>query len=208
VGASFDAIATAYAREFRDELDRKPFDRDVLDGLVESKPGATALDLGCGAAGHIGRYLDDRGWSVTGVDISVESIEVARRLNPGMSFVVADNRSLPFDSESIDAVVAFYCLIYGTDGDIVAAMSEIRRVLRPDGMTLVAVHGALDDVVHEESFTDFLGTSIEITMRYTSPATFAGLAERAGLRIDRVAARPPYEFEHASRRIYVLAGRH
>jgi ubiquinone/menaquinone biosynthesis C-methylase UbiE len=164
-----------------------------------------ALDLGCGAAAHIGRFLQERGWQVTGVDLSSTSIEVACRLNPEMSFVVADIRSLPIDSRSVDAVVAFYCLIYGTDEDIVAALAETARVLKPSGVLLAAVHGALDQVPRQEDFTDFLGTPVEITMRYTTPAGFAELAERAGLRIDRLIAREPYEFEHASRRIYLLA---
>jgi SAM-dependent methyltransferase len=206
VGVSFDAIAEKYAAEFRDELTRKPFDRTLLDELAGSRAGGVALDIGCGAAGHIGRYLHDRGWTVTGVDISEASIEVARRLNPDMSFVVADDRALPFRSESVDAVVAFYCLIYGSDADIAAAMAEIRRVLRGDGTAILAVHGALDDVAREETFTDFLGTPVELTMRYTTPATFAGLAEQAGLRVDRLVARAPYEFEHRSRRIYLVAG--
>ncbi len=168
-------------------------------------PRAKAVDVGTGAGGHIGRFLADRGLEVTGIDLSPGAIEVARRLNPGMSFVVADFRSLPLADASVDAVVGFYCFIYGTDGDVVTALSETRRVLRPGGSLLAAVHGALDDRPREEVFTDFQGTPVEITMRYTTPATIASLAERAGLRVVELRARDPYAFEHPSRRLYLLA---
>jgi hypothetical protein len=42
-------------------------------------------------------------------------------------------------------------------------------------------------------------------MRYTTPATFATLAERAALRVDEVRLRDPYPFEHPTRRVYLRA---
>lgn len=206
IGRSFDAIADAYAAAFADELSRKPFDRERLTRFASGlRPGATVLDIGTGAAGHIGRFLADRAFAVTGVDLSDGVVAVARRLNPGMSFVAADFRALPQANASVDAVVAFYVFIYGTDDDIVLGLAEVRRVLRPGGRLLAAVHGALDDRPREEVFTDFHGTPVDITMRHSSPATLAGLAERAGLRIEALEVRAPYDFEHASRRIYLEA---
>jgi len=203
---SFDAIAEAYARQFSDELERKPYDRSLLAEFASRLPPATTmLDLGTGAGGHIGRFFADQGFEVTGIDLSDGAIEVARRLNPEMRFEVADFRSLPQRDDSVDAVVAFYCFIYGSDRDIVDGLSEARRVLRPGGGLLAAAHGALDDRPAEESFKEFEGTPIDITMRYTTPATFASLAEQAGLRIDEVRVREPFEFEHRTRRIYLLA---
>ena len=208
VRRSFDAIAEAYAAEFRDELARKPFDRAQLEAFAAGlAAGAPVLDLGCGAGGHVGRFVNDHGPSVTGVDFSAESIEIARRLNPGMSFIAADFRALPIDDGSVDGIVAFYCLIYGGDEDVVAALAECRRVLRPGGRLLAAVHGAIDDAPRTGHFDDFHGIPVDITMRETTPATFAGLAERAGLQVDELRARDPYPEEHATRRIYLTASR-
>jgi ubiquinone/menaquinone biosynthesis C-methylase UbiE len=205
---SFDAVAQAYANEFADELARKPFDRRLLDRFARALPrGSVALDLGCGSAGQIGRFLADRGLSVIGIDLSPRSIEVARARNPHLSFRVADMRALPFADGSIDAIVAFYSLIYGTDDDVEAGLAEARRVVRPAGRILVAVHGALDDRESEETFTEFHEIPIDIRMRYTTPARFVRLAENAGLRIKELQVRDPYEFEHQSRRIYLVATR-
>jgi SAM-dependent methyltransferase len=138
---------------------------------------------------------------VTGVDFSERSIEIARRLNPGMTFEVADIRSLPFARGSIAAIAAFYCLIYGTDDDVVAALRECRRVLEPGGRLLASVHGG-EGVEH---FDQFRGVPVDIAMRYTSPEAFRALAERAGLTVEDVVAREPYPDEHPTTRIYLRA---
>ena len=60
VQESYDKVARAYAEHFRDELVHKPFDRKMLDWLVE-KVGqlGSICDLGCGP-GHI--TLSTRSW--------------------------------------------------------------------------------------------------------------------------------------------------
>ena len=41
-GKSYDAVAADYAAEFRDELDRKPFDRKIkLEEVIERDPYET-----------------------------------------------------------------------------------------------------------------------------------------------------------------------
>jgi SAM-dependent methyltransferase len=199
---SFDRIAQAYAREFVDELERKPFDGQLLEAFArEVGPGKPVLDLGCGAAGHVGRFVQDRGPVVTGVDFSTPSIEIARRINPGMSFVVADVRALPMPDASIAGIVTFYCLIYGTEDDVVEALREVRRVLEPCGRLLAAVHGGEGS----KHFDDFGGIPIDVTLRHTTPDALAALAKRAGLDVDEVIARDPYQDEHPTRRIYLRA---
>jgi SAM-dependent methyltransferase len=202
VRQAFDAIAEPFAVAFADELSRKPFDRDRLDAFAAAiRPGGRVLDLGCGPAGQVGRYVADRGVAVTGVDFSSLAIERATAANPGLEFVVADLRSLPFEAGSIDAAVAFYCFIYGTDDDVVDGLADVRRVLRPGGRLLAAVHGGAEDV----RMGDYHGIEIDVTVRMTTPGTIAALAERAGLRVDEIQTRDPYEFEFASRRIYITA---
>jgi ubiquinone/menaquinone biosynthesis C-methylase UbiE len=203
---SFDVTAEAYAREFADELDRKPFDRKLLVDFAASLPqGATVLDVGTGSAGHIGRFLADQGLTVTGIDLSPKAIAVAQGLNPNIGFIVADFRSLPIADDTVDAVVGFYSFIYGTDVDISTALAEALRVVRSGGCLLAAVHASFDDRPRQESYTDMLGLPVDISVRFTTPATIAGLIERAGWRIEAVHVRDPYESEHRSRRVYVSA---
>ena len=55
--SSYDAVAAQYAQQFQHELDHKPFDRKMLELLVEKVADQGPIcDLGCGP-GHVAAYL-------------------------------------------------------------------------------------------------------------------------------------------------------
>jgi SAM-dependent methyltransferase len=101
------------------------------DGFSEFRsllpaPGRTTLDLGCGE-GRFARALAAEGHRVTGVDISPELVERARRADPDGTYDVADAEDLPFEDGSFDLVVAFNVL--SCVADVGRAVAEIARVL-------------------------------------------------------------------------------
>ena len=101
VSDSYDTVARDYAAQFVDELDRKPLDRDLLDGLARRLAGPV-VDVGCGP-GHIGARVG----ATVGLDLSHEML----RLAP-FPLRVRGMRSLPFASRSMGGAIAFYCLIH------------------------------------------------------------------------------------------------
>jgi SAM-dependent methyltransferase len=193
----YDAVAEPYEAAIADELDRKPFDRELLDGLAARLSGIVA-DIGCGP-GHVGRYLFDRGVDVVGVDISNEMLRVARRRNPGMRFEKADARSLPFDDGSLGGAVAFYSLIHLDD--IAPALDELHRVVVPGGVLCVALHGG-EGGAHVD---DWFGRGVSIDARFWSLDAVAGALERAGFTISSAVTREPYPEEGQTTRLYVTA---
>jgi SAM-dependent methyltransferase len=200
VRASFDRLAEQYAADFADELTRKPYDAALLTAFAEHCARGPVLDVGCGPAGHVGRFLADRGVRVVGVDFAPRSLTVARRLNdPTLAFVAADMGALPFASASCAAVVAFYSLIYEADPS--PALVELRRVLRPGGALLVAVHAGEGS----SHFSDYKGQPVDIEVHWRSPEKFAVQVRTAGFEVESADVRPPYPFEHASQRLYVMA---
>jgi hypothetical protein len=59
--SSYNAIAEQYAEQYFDELDGKPFDRDVLDHFAATvKQRGRVCDLGCGPE-QIAPYLAGHG---------------------------------------------------------------------------------------------------------------------------------------------------
>ena len=83
---SYDRVAEDYAKQFGDELTKKPFDCRMLNRLVENVgKQETICDLGCGS-GHIASYLSRRGAKVCGIDLSPEMVKQARRLIPKFRF--------------------------------------------------------------------------------------------------------------------------
>jgi SAM-dependent methyltransferase len=59
------------------------------------------------------------------------------------SFLVADARFLPFTDETFDTVFSYSVLQHLSRPDCRQALGEVRRVLRPDGSTLIQMANAL-----------------------------------------------------------------
>jgi SAM-dependent methyltransferase len=67
---------------------------DNLINLLKPQPDASMLDLGCGKGRH-SVYLNEKGFVVTGIDLSEKSIEYCRQFeNETLSFFVHDMRKL------------------------------------------------------------------------------------------------------------------
>lgn len=102
-------------------------------------PGASVLDLGCGAGVPADRWLADAEFDVTGVDISPVQVDRAEHLVPGARFVCEDIATFETDPESFDAVISFYALIHVPLEDERRLFPRIARWLRPGGYLLAIV---------------------------------------------------------------------
>ena len=124
--ARYDAVAGWYDAEFAtSELGASA--RTIVLRLLGEGPGRL-LDVGCGGGAHAAE-LAEHGWSVTGVDVSPEQLELARRR--GVDVVEADAAELPFEGASFDAAVSMFT---HTDvADFAGVTREVARVLRPGG---------------------------------------------------------------------------
>ena len=194
--ADYDRVAREYADEFWNELERKPFDREVLQAFAEwAAPGPVA-DLGCGP-GHIGAGL--AGCQVIGIDLSAGMIEEARRRLPEGEFRVGDLRDLPLDDASVRGVTAFYCLIHLDLDGAAAAIAEMARVLQPGGRALIALHRGIGIVGRD----DWYGKPVTMRARLYEIDELTQMAEDAGLEPVEVLLRPPYDFEWPSERLYL-----
>ena len=95
----FDKLADSYDNWYNsvvgsmyDRLEKKVFDRLIGN----HNKGKQLLEVGCGT-GHWSRYFSEKGFEVTGVDISEEMIKAANIKNiPHCRFQVADGHSLSF----------------------------------------------------------------------------------------------------------------
>jgi SAM-dependent methyltransferase len=92
------------------------------------RDGQICLDVGCGTGLHV-HAVQDRGYTVVGVDLSADQLRVAATRNPRL--VRADAGRLPLPDASVAAVAMTFV---HTDVDhFGAAIGEAARVLRPGG---------------------------------------------------------------------------
>jgi cyclopropane fatty-acyl-phospholipid synthase-like methyltransferase len=97
------------------------------------RAGASVLDLGCGAG--MLALLKRKGVNLTGVDISAECSEAARR--NGYDFTITSLLSnLPFADQTFDYVVSLDVIGHIGFEEKDAVLAEVGRVLRPEGVTL------------------------------------------------------------------------
>jgi SAM-dependent methyltransferase len=199
---SYDVVAADYAAAFADELDRKPFDRELLDRFAAGVAGRGSVwEVGCGPAAQVARYLADRGVEMVGTDISPGGIAYAAKAQPDLEFRVADLRDLPTADGSLRGIVAFYSLIHLPRAELVEAFREFRRVLVPGGEVLVGMHGGEGEI----GASEFLGHAVDFRATLVGLDELAGWAESAGFEIVERHARPPYDDEHPTERLYLWA---
>jgi SAM-dependent methyltransferase len=202
IAHTYDVAAEHYAATFAAELDAKPFDRGLLDRYAAELAGRGEVwDVGCGAAGHVTRYLAGRGVAASGADISAASVAVARRCQPGLTFRVADMCDLPAGAASLAGIVAFYSIIHLPRPRIPVALAEFRRVLRPGGAVLAAMHGGMGETGSDAAF----GLPVQVRATLVTLDEFAGMAESAGLTVRERHERAPYPGEYPSPRVYLWA---
>src|SRR5699024_5499610 len=115
--------------------------KDIIPFIEKHVPnGSSVLDVGCGS-GYSSKKLHEKGYHVTGVDISDEMIQLAKRSSKStdITFHQADVNSLPFEKETFDAMVTINVLEWT---NIPAhALREMTRALKYDGYLCVGILG-------------------------------------------------------------------
>ena len=114
-------------------------ERRVVGSLLPSAcNGRTLLDVGCGT-GHWSEYFAVRGYEVTGVDISAETIAIARAKGiANGAFRVADGTDLFFADDSFDVAAAITVLEFVADPEAVL-LEMVRCTRKAGGMLLIGV---------------------------------------------------------------------
>jgi SAM-dependent methyltransferase len=100
---------------------------------------ARVLDYGCGYGRTLGEMVQAGYQNVVGVDFSAAMLARCRQEFPQASLVRNDGRTLPFESDSLDAVLLFATLTCIPQNEAQRALiAEVERVLRPGGLLYIS----------------------------------------------------------------------
>jgi len=201
---SYDEIAATYTERMFTELAGKPLDRHLLNRFAEDvRDHGLVADLGCGP-GHMARYLHEQGVRMLGIDLSPRMIDWARKRSPDIEFRVGDMRALDLPDDALAGIVAFYSLIHIGEKEMGPTLRELRRVLAPGGLLLVAFHIG-EETVHRD---ELWGHAVSLDFRFLQPARMAASLGEAGFHVLESVERESYpDVEYPSRRSYVLSRR-
>jgi len=167
-----------------------------LIGDARLSAGQRVLDLGCGtgypailAAQAVGGH-----GRVIAIDLSEGMLAIAKRkaAEAGLSnilFQAEDATTLPFDSDSFDAVISRFCLMFLPE--IPKAVAEVARVLRSGGYIAAVVWSTPDKNPFLRIPIDIIKKFIEVPapapdqpgiFRLAKPKDLLGIMEGAGLQ--------------------------
>lgn len=201
----YDKVAAEYARRFLDEQAKKPADQQMLAHFADEVRGkGPVCDLGCGP-GQIAAWLNEHCGldEVMGIDLSPCFIAEAQRLHPQIEFQQGDMLHLDVADNSWAGATAFYCLIHIPHAQIVDALKEIKRALKPGGVLLLTFHIG-SEILHVDKFFEQ-----EVSMDFVlfEPQEMEGYLKAAGYERIETTVRDPYapEIEHQSHRAYIFA---
>jgi 2-polyprenyl-3-methyl-5-hydroxy-6-metoxy-1,4-benzoquinol methylase len=170
----------------------RPLDRVALDWALESIEALDrprVLEVGCGD-GALAAELAKHGARVTGADPSAVALERARREHPELALVqTGPDGRLPLDDSSFHAAVCLHVLEHVADTQLL--LSEVRRVLAPEGMFALAVpyHGRLKSAAIALGGFERHYDPLEPVLRFYTRRSLSGLLARLGFGAIEVRAR-------------------
>jgi ubiquinone/menaquinone biosynthesis C-methylase UbiE len=167
----FNSRATTYESARSQSYFFGPLQNRVLKLTSNLKP-SVVLDVGCGTGRLLRRAkLQWPDAKLIGVDAAEKMIEQASNLFQDAEFHVAMAESLPLSDSSVD--VAFSTFSFHHWANQTKGVSEIARVLRPEGQFLLA------DIVIPKWMSHFVRH-----FRYNSPAQVHSMFSLAGLAVQ------------------------
>ena len=201
---AYNKIADMYYDLFSNELNEKPFDREYLDKYsTYFNQNARIADIGCGPTAHIGRYLHDKGFNISGIDISERCILLASKYNPQMAFICIDMLDWHPTKETFDGIVSYYSIIYTPKHEIDKVFQVFRRTLVKGGKVLIVVKKGKFEGYQE----DVLGIKVNCFLAEYQEEELNSIVTRNGFRVDEIVTREPYTNEIAKERIYCLCSK-
>ena len=138
----WDKLAPKYDQFIEDKW--KIYTASLLNKISEDvNAGDTVLEVACGT-GLIALKVADKVSKVYGIDISAPMIEEAKKKMQekeikNIEFLVKDAYSLPFGKERFDTVICNNALHNMINPH--KALSEIRRVIKPEGRLIASIVG-------------------------------------------------------------------
>lgn len=126
---AYDQVSQTY-REYY--FDNPMVTEDFDSWLADIPANGHILDAGCGHGDPVITRLLEKGYHVTGSDLSLKMLESAQKNFPNVSFINQMTSELRYESE-FDGVCSFSSLLYLDPIDLAHSIYRLYHALKPGG---------------------------------------------------------------------------
>ncbi|MDO8470718.1 MAG: class I SAM-dependent methyltransferase [bacterium] len=171
---TYNKMAGEYDAEVADFWERFP--RTFVDAFAENvRKNGKVLDVGSGS-GRDALILQKMGFDVVCIDASEAMIRLTTE--KGLTSVLADFNSIPFENDSFDGVWAYTSLLHVQKTDVQKPISEIYRVLK--GRSILGL-GLIEG--ETEEYRESSGVNLPRYFAYYAKNEVEGILKKAGFDV-------------------------
>ena len=182
VEQGYDKIAEDYythrdLNKFNNEL-------ETFSSLLTEN--ASILDAGCGAGIPTAKFLDKKGFNITGIDLSDKMLSLARNNVPNAKFIKMDMNNIMFDKNTFDGIISVYTLFHVPREKHQSIFNRFYEILKPKGVLMIN-----NGITESEGKSIFFGvpmfwsnfnpnTTLEFVKKAGFSIIFEGVLQRGG----------------------------
>ena len=126
---------------------------------LKDRKNIRILDMGCGSGASV-CFLAAEGFSVYGIDGSKSAINISKKRlenkNLEAELLLGDFQTLPFEDHFFNCVIDIASLQHNDNNSIKSALSEVYRILNPNGKYFVMLIKSSKDLSDKNFYTNYL----------------------------------------------------
>ena len=147
VKTAYNEIASEYSNEFKDYK----LDNQFIDQFLGAFNEGNILDAGCGD-GRDCRYINAKGFKVTGIDFSEQLLNLAKKENDNIEYINMDMTNLSFAEEIFEGIVSIYSLHHVPQNEMFKTLEGFNKVLKTKGRLLIIVRDGDGEKIVDDTF--------------------------------------------------------
>lgn len=193
----YDDIAKEYADEFYEDTSANEYINEFLNSLT----GRKILDAGCGN-GKDCKYIEQKGFSAIGIDLSEGMLEIAKLRYPKGEFHKMDMTNITYKDNSFDGIISNCSLFHIPTELLPQTLEQFKRVLKPNGKLLFILQEGKEEKMVEEPYRP----GVYLYMNYFSIESISKLLKSHNFSVDKFYREKTHnEFELGNGKLIVLS---